>query len=379
MDLEKGANGSNSKALQTRYLDLGLAAHCAPHARQRAKSMMKGSRGTADAINNEETLFIVWKSYQRRVDAFKKKLNIRPVYFHFRWEEKTKVHKAFSYFFKIWKTFRLLMREKPDLFYIQSPPTFLIYVAYIYGLSTGAKVVVDAHNTLIYGSYWSKMPFVKYVLTRSFAVIVHNSYVADMADKMGVPHTILMDRPSDLSHVHLPVPKVMLKKLRGPLVVVPCSYDSDEPLEEMRKATIMLPNVNFFVTWYREKLSEDYLRGFKENTIFTGFMPPEEFDSLLAQADAILVLTTRKGTQPSGASEAIAFQKPLVVSDLQIIRELFPVGSIYVENSAEAIAKGIAEALQHKERLALEMASFKETKMKMWEEQFQNLMNTIHR
>lgn len=98
----------------------------------------------------------------------------------------------------------------------------------------------------------------------------------------------------------------------------------------------------------------------------------------MAHADAILVMTNQIGTQPSGASEALAFQKPLVVSDLQIIRDLFPLGSIYVENNAEAIAKGIVEALRQKERLAMEMASFKEIKLQRWEKEFQMLRKIIN-
>ena len=328
-------------------------------------------------IKKRETIFIAWKAYQRRVDAFKEILNIRPVYIHFKWEEKTKVLKAFSYFLKIWKTFVLLVREKPALFYVQGLPTFLIYVAYMYSLMTGTKYVVDAHNAMLYWSFWCKMPFVKCALARSKVVIVHNKFVADMAEKWRVPHTILMDRPFETNQMEFPTPQILGKKPRRPIVVIPCSYAPDEPREEMRKATLMLPEVNFYITWFREKLSENYLRGFRENVIFTGYLPLEKFNSLLAYADAVLVLTTQIGTQPSGASEALSFQKPLVVSDLKIIRDLFPSGSIYVENNAEAIANGIAEALRQKESLAMEMASFKQTKLKMWEEQFRKLMKTI--
>jgi hypothetical protein len=271
------------------------------------KNTLIWCRSITNMIKNRETLFIAWKAYQRRVDSFKETLNIRPVYIHFKWEEKTKVHKTFSYVFKTCKTFWLLVREKPTLFYIQAPPTFLIYVAYMYSLMTGAKYVVDAHNAMIYGSFWCKMPFVKYALARSKVVIVHNEFVAEIADKWGVPYTILMDRPPDINRMHLTTPQVLRKKPKGPIVVIPCSYDRDEPLEEMRKATLMLPEVNFFVTWFREKISKGYLHTFRENTTFTGFLPLEEFDSLLAHADAILVLTTQIGTQPSGASEALAF------------------------------------------------------------------------
>ena len=340
--------------------------------------MLIRRRSSTNVIKNRETIFIAWKAYQRRVDTFKDIFKIRPVYIHFKWEEKTKAHKAFSYFFKICKTFWLLVREKPDLFYIQGPPTFLIYVAYIYSLMTGARYVVDAHNALIYGSFWCRMPFVKYTLNKSIVVIVHNKFVADMAYKWGISQTILMDRPAVINRVGFPTPKILEKKSNGPIVVIPCSYDRDEPLEEMRKATTMLPDVNFFVTWFREKLSENYLSGFRENTKFTGFLPSEEFDSLLAHSDVIMVLTNQIGTQPSGASEALSFKKPLVVSDLKIIRDLFPVGSIYVENSAEAIANGIVEALQQKERLAMEMASFMEIKLQMWEKEFQTLRKIIN-
>ena len=327
---------------------------------------------------NRATIFIVWKAYQRRVESFCERIRIRPIYIHYKWEEKTKAHKIFSYFCKTFKTLWFLLREKPHLFYVQGPPTFPIYVAYIYSLLTKAKYVVDAHNTLIYGSFWCRMPFVKYTLNKSIVVIVHNKFVADMAYKWGISQTILMDRPTVINRLVFPTPQTFEKKSKGPIVVIPCSYDRDEPLEEMRKATTMLPDVNFFVTWFREKLSENYLSGFRENTKFTGFLPSEEFDSLLAHSDVIMVLTNQIGTQPSGASEALSFKKPLVVSDLKIIRDLFPIGSIYVENSAEAIANGIVEALQQKERLAMEMASFMEIKLQMWEKEFQTLIKIIN-
>jgi glycosyltransferase involved in cell wall biosynthesis len=135
-----------------------------------------------------------------------------------------------------------------------------------------------------------------------------------------------------------------------------------------------LPNIDFYLTWYPEKLPQEYVRGFGNNTNFTGFLPINEFNALLASADLILVLTTRAGIQPSGATEALAFEKPLVISNHQVIRDLFPVGSVYVENRAEAIAEGIRIALKHKPELALEMASFRIEKLCNWEAQFRSVM-----
>jgi len=324
-----------------------------------------------------QTVFIVWKAYQRRVEAFKSYLNANAVYIHYNWEEKTKIHKVFSYLLKLFRTYYILLRQRPSLFYIQAPPTFLVYAAYIYSKILGAKYVVDAHNSMIYDSFWCRMPFARYVLAKSAVVIVHNDYVAELAKKWGIPYTVLICRPPEVNPRQYLFPQAIMGKRPSPRVVVPSSFDSDEPLEEIQKATLMLPNINFFITWYREKIPPQYVQGWGENVVFTGFLPEGDFDALLAHGDAILVLTTRDGTQPSGATEALAFEKPLIVSDFEIIRTLFPAGAIYVKNNATDIAEGIRMALERKNSLAEEMASFKGEKLLKWEQQFKTLTEKV--
>ena len=67
--------------------------------------------------------------------------------------------------------------------------------------------------------------------------------------------------------------------------------------------------------------------------------------ALYANANAALVLTTREGTQPSGASEAIALGIPLVLSDIKTTRRLYKDSPVYVDNVPESISKGIKFAL----------------------------------
>jgi glycosyltransferase involved in cell wall biosynthesis len=322
-------------------------------------------------------VFIVWKAYQRRVEAFKRRLNVSPIYIHFDWEERTKVHKSVSYLFKLCITFFILIRQRPGLIYIQAPPTFLVYAAYLYCKIAGALYIVDAHNSMIHGSFWHKMPFTKYVLTRACVVIVHNEVMGEMAKNWGIPYTVLMCRPPEINPENYSYPRDIIGTRSRPRIVVPCSFDIDEPLDEMKKAILALPDVDFFITWYREKMPPQYVEGFGDNVVFTGFLPQEHFDSLLANADGILVLTTRDGTQPSGATEALAFHKPLVVSDFWVIRSLFPVGAIYVRNEARDIAQGIRVALEKKSKLGAEMAAFKEEKFRLWEQQFETLNRII--
>jgi hypothetical protein len=312
------------------------------------------------------------------VDAFKERLDARAIYLHYSWEERSKLHKAVSYAVKLFATWRLLFRHKPAVFYVQAPPTFPVYAAFLYSALTGAKYIVDAHNPMINGSYWNKMPLAKAALRKAATVIVHNTSVAQQAQAQQLPHTVLMDRPPEVAANRAALPKHLNGGNGRPRVVVPCSYDVDEPLAELQSATRELAHVDFYLTWYVEKMPAPFASGFGNNVIFTGFLPLPEFNGLLASADAILVLTTQDGTQPSGATEALAFAKPLIVSDLQIIRQLFPAGAVYVKNRGAAIAEGIQQALQRQTQLAAEMTAYKTAKLQAWENQFATLQEKVY-
>lgn len=320
-----------------------------------------------------QPIFIVWKAYQRRVDALQDRLEASPTYLHFAWEEQSKAHKALSYVCKFCLTLWVLFRRRPGLVFVQAPPILAVYAAWLYGRICGVPYVVDAHNTMIYDTFWPRLPGAMAALRHAATVLVHNKYVEELALAMELPCAVLMDRPPRIRPGEFSLPLAIVGDRRAPRVVVPCSYDVDEPLTELQAATRALPHVDFFITWYRDKLPRQFAQGCGSNVFFTGFLPIDQFNSLLACADVLLVLTTRDGTQPSGATEALSFERPLVVSDSPTIRALFPRGAIYVDNRAAAIADGIRTALDEKTRLSREMASFKAEKESLWEQQFQGL------
>ena len=80
-----------------------------------------------------------------------------------------------------------------------------------------------------------------------------------------------------------------------------------------------------------------------------------------SQASAALVLTTREGTQPSAASEAIVLGIPLIVSDLNTTRKLYEDMPIYVQNDAPGIRDGISKALAEHDQQKAKITAFKRT------------------
>jgi glycosyltransferase involved in cell wall biosynthesis len=324
-------------------------------------------------VATNRAIFIVWKVYQRRVEGLQNRFGASPVYLHFRWEERSQIHKAVSYLFKFCQTLWVLYTRTPELVYVQAPPVFAVFATWIYCRLWRVPYVVDAHNPMIYDTFWPRVPLAQVALRGATSVLVHNPYVADVARQMQLRSLVLIDRPVEVTPVADASIPAIVRGRTAPRVVVPCSFDLDEPLDELQKATRALPDVDFFITWYREKLPPEVAAGFGPNVILTGFLPLDEFNALLACADVILVLTTRDGTQPSGATEALSFERPLVVSDSDTIRTLFPKGAVYVENEGEAIARGLHAGLMNKARLSAEMGYFKAEKCSMWEQQFQTL------
>jgi len=170
------------------------------------------------ALRNYElqiNCFVVWKACQRRVDAFKSDLQTIPVYLHYDWEERSRVHKAISYVLKSLRMVAILGRVKPDVFYVQAPPTIALYVAFLYSRLAHARYVVDAHNSMIYGSFWCRMPFWRLVLRKALLVLVHNDLLRTwrFVKEYRAPFSWIARPRSDLKHTN--VRRVSLTTGRG--------------------------------------------------------------------------------------------------------------------------------------------------------------------
>lgn len=298
---------------------------------------------------NKKRYFFVWKKFQRRAESIGEQLDCAVRYYHYSWEEKGKLFKLISYVLKSVALFRDLMILKPRELLIQLPPVPALYVVALYKKLTGATFVADCHNAMIDGP-WIKTPFAVRGLRAASVVVVHNEDIRDKAQALGLNNAVVALDP--LPKVTETPPTQILNKLGivpGSYVIVPWNFAFDEPIAEFAAAAKRLPDIPFVATWFKERLSPELLNSMPPNVIFSGYLEVSDFNALFANAGVAISLTVREGTQPSAASEAIAFGVPLVLSELETAKRLYGDHVIRVPNEPEAIARGLEEAFSKRE------------------------------
>jgi len=93
--------------------------------------------------SSNAVIFIVWRIFQRRTESLAAKLNLRVNYYYCPWQERSWLHKAWSYISKTIGTVKDLIRNKPPIVFIELPPTPILYIVAAYSRMTHAKLVAD--------------------------------------------------------------------------------------------------------------------------------------------------------------------------------------------------------------------------------------------
>jgi glycosyltransferase involved in cell wall biosynthesis len=134
-------------------------------------------------------------------------------------------------------------------------------------------------------------------------------------------------------------------------VLVPCSFSSDEPLQEIIEAARLLSDITFVMTWYSERLPHLTRNSLPANILLTGYLDIDSFNCVFGNAGVVIVLTKQENIQLSGMQEAMMFEIPAVVTDLKTTRFLYREAPVYVQNGPESIADGVKYAFQHRNQL----------------------------
>lgn len=330
-------------------------------------------------------LFIVWTTFQRRVDSMNRMMGFEVRYIPPPWPQKTL--KPLGYLVQLAQTAAAILSYRPTEIWLQSPPTFLPHVALALRPFVGRyRIVADCHHRALTPN-WSRFPGTVWATNLCDAILVHNVESLPLARALGLDPTktlLLEDAPSEFEA--LPGAAVAARGSAAsgeaetvPVILVPCSFAADEPVPILLAAARLLPEARFLVTGSRRKAeAKGFTTGAPANLVFTDYLPLAEFERLLAGASAIFGLTDQEGIQLSVANEALGAHRALVLSDTAILRSMFGEAALFTVNTPEAIVERLREALSRREELEARSAALAAQRRTAWRKAADRVKALLH-
>lgn len=157
------------------------------------------------------------------------------------------------------------------------------------------------------------------------------------------------------------------------------SFAVDEPFDEIFEVANLLPkDIKLYWTGKipkDKKMPEDI----PSNIEFTGYLSFEEYHNLIGNADCILALTTEDGCLQSGAYEALAVEKPMVLSDTEALKSFFKNSAIYTEHLPEQISKAVLNAINQKDEIIKNIKEVKELRNAEFEIEIQKIRKIMNK
>ena len=272
------------------------------------------------------------------------------------------------------QTCKILHREKPKILFVQNPSFVLTLIATLFKPIYKYKLIVDAHNAGLMPTKNFLRPLkilYKFIQRKADYTIVTNEGLAELViGNRGKPY-ILPDR----------IPVVDSSKnmeLKGKAAVLYiCTFGEDEPYwEVIRTAEILGKSVYIYITGDYKKVQK-ITQSAPTNVIFTGYLPDEEYWSMLRSVDLTLDLTLRENCLVCGAYESISAETPMVLSSTEALKNYFYKGAIFSANNAIALAGSIREALQKEDSLKEEVKELKQELSFSWEERARKILEYL--
>jgi glycosyltransferase involved in cell wall biosynthesis len=204
-------------------------------------------------------------------------------------------------------------------------------------------LIVDAHNGAIVPDVISSdlmSSVYNFVQRKADITIVTNEYLAGIVRGNNGTPFVLPDRLPDIDCASYEDEQ----HEKGIFAIVfICSFDVDEPFEEVFAAflSLALPETRMYVPGRADKTIIDKYSKFSNNIVFTGFLSDKDYFKLLCEASLVIDLTTRENCIVCGAYEAISAGVPVIVSSTKVMQEYFRGMLAYTNNSSSEISKCI--------------------------------------
>jgi glycosyltransferase involved in cell wall biosynthesis len=295
--------------------------------------------GTRPQMLGADAFVLVWgpPSHGPRSRVLARALGI-DVRFVARTRRRGIVVAPFKYVVAAIQTVALMVRRRPAVVIVQSPPSLAVLVVWLCSVMTGTRFAVDAHSDAMLSPVWTRPRWLhRFLARRAAATIVTNDHFAARLRREGADALVIPDVPATFEVGDLP------SLGEGPHVMVVTSFAPDEPLAAILDAARGLEDVRFHVTGDVRRADAALVATAPDNVRWTGFLPDDRYYALMRASDVVLCLTTRDHTMQRGACEALSLARPIVTSDWSVLREYFDRGARHVDNSPAAIRDAILE------------------------------------
>ena len=270
------------------------------------------------------------------------------------------------------KTICILVTERPEAIFVMSPPVFAVFAVFLYARCTRTPYIIDAHTAAFLHPRWKHwQPFQHFLARHAATTIVTNDYLATHVRSGGGHVTIVRDVPV----VYRESEEFSVSDAFS--VAVICSFNYDEPIDEIFKAASQLPDVQFYMTGDPKFLDQKLARNIPSNITLTGFLPDSSYGCLLKRSHVILTLTTRDHTMLRGAYESVYQGTPIIISDWKILKDTFEMGVIHVDNSSESIVHAVEEMRRNYKKYKNEVAIMRERRYEQWEKSKGKIVETV--
>jgi glycosyltransferase involved in cell wall biosynthesis len=279
------------------------------------------------------------------------------------------------YITAIFQTFSTILKKRPKLIFVQNPSAVLSFFTALMKPFFKYTLVIDHHTPCLSKKGVKKLildKLNKYSMTKGDLIIVTNESYKNKIKKITSKEIfILPDKIPDLNYKSR---KLKLKGKNNLLYI--CSFLEDEPWKEVIKAGKLLGyDFHIYITGkHKNRVNRKKL---PKNVTLTGYAPLDVYQNLIGSADSVVVLTTKECCLLCGAYEAVAAEKPLILSDKKALRKYFNRGVIFTKNNAESIAKSINISIKNASLQQKGIQDLKTAKRKEWKKQWNCLLKRL--
>lgn len=343
-------------------------------------------------VTRPRLIVMVWAPHEGRTALFAKRLNAPLYNVHYLLYKRPYIA-PFKYVLQALKTWAILWRDRPRVVYVTNPPVFAPLCVWLWGLFAGTRLIIDTHPPSLYSRRWGwTLPLQRFLIRRALLNVTDQQRFADLFAGWGARAVVLPNPPK-----HPPInldggetgafdqggraaarPYPRSGGANPPFeIAVVNTFAVDEPLDIILAAARELPDAHFSIMGDLKLAPAGVVATAPANVTFTDYLRGEAYWAALQRANAVMVLTTYPYSLLGGAQDAIALDKPLLLSDQPALCEYFTAGTVFIPNTADGIAAGVRQLQRAEARLSAEARELAAAQESAWQARFAALRQVI--